>query len=167
MCFISGDLDESYGDGNFGCSSAIGHLLVLAVDATRPDLLKCNGIVGVSNLIPNDGVAQLGNQIHERLLSRVGEGNVSRPASGSNDEGVMLLEVQVLFVNGVYAHEVGAQVRDQQKLALGIQHGGVRMRRFLARRDRPRLAQLEEPGLDGFDGGWVRDVPGCKSRAAT
>ncbi|KAG7043738.1 extracellular aldonolactonase [Colletotrichum scovillei] len=112
----------------------------------------------------------------ERLVLAVGdvvrlalggdeELDVAGSAAGGGDEGVDGREV-VGAVNGKNADEVGAQVGNQDELALGVEEDLVRVRGILARRVGAGSRHVERLGLDGREGRRVGDVEPAHRGAA-
>lgn len=91
-------------------------------------LVEAQGAVApVRHVVDGDGVGQLADEVHERLAPRREEGDVPRPAADRGYEGRGRGEAQGFPVDVPDADEVGAEVRDDQVVARGVENGLVRV----------------------------------------
>lgn len=131
------------------------------------DLSQLDLTIGISNIISNDGVAQLSDEVGERLAALDDKGQVSRTRARLDADGGDVLESQGVGVEGVEVDEIHAQIRDEQELARGVENRLVRVRGILTRRVGGRAGQLEVLGLKELQLAGVGDVPGGEGRATT
>lgn len=115
---------------------------------TCPDLFKGDGLIIVCHFVPDDGVTKLRHQVHKSFLPPIREGQMPGPTAGGHEERAAFREVKITVTDGVYADEVGAQVRHENKLARGIYDSSVGMWCLLTGRVRSRLGYLEQPSLN-------------------
>ena len=121
----------TYRDENLGRHGALGgRLPVLAESGHGEQLLKLHLPVLVLNPIPDNGVHKLIDEVHERLILALQKGNVPGPAARLDGHWLKRLEL-VLVRNVVDAHEVGAEVGDQEEGPAGVEDGLVRVRSLL------------------------------------
>lgn len=129
--------------------------------ATRVDLLKLEPSVGVRDDVADDGVGELVDDVKvRRVVVADGKGDVARAAAGGEGERLDGADGEVAVTDGVDADEVGAQVRDEDVGARGVQDGVVRMGSFLPIRVGAGAVELVDGLVEGLEVGWVGDVPG-------
>lgn len=131
------------------------------------DLSQLDLTIGISNVISNDGVAQLSDKVGEGLAALDDKGKVSRARARLDADGGDVLESQGVGVEGVEVDEIHSQIRDEQELARGVEDRLVRVRGILTRRVGGRAGQLEVLGLKELQLAGVGDVPGGEGRATT
>jgi hypothetical protein len=108
-----------------------------------------SAVAPVRHFVDGDGVGQLAGEVHERLGLGLEEGHVPGSAAVRGGQGRGRGEVQGLGVDVPDADEVGAEVRDDQEGARGVEHGLVRVRGVLALRVLVRCRDVvEEFGVD-------------------
>lgn len=119
---------------------------------------KASGL-RIPDLVPGDGVGQLRDHVQERRGAPLRPRDVPRPAPRRGDEAVQLGGGQASVVGEAEdAHEVGAEVGDEDEGARGVENDLVRVRGFLATGVGTGSGELKAKGLEESETCGVRGV---------
>lgn len=102
----------------------------------------------IIDLVPCDGVGQLGYEIHVSRIVGDQEGGMSGTRTGSGHEGVYNGPGETVLVDLENPHKVRAQVWDDDVLSRGVEDSLVRVRSILTIRVGTRLCEGEGLILD-------------------
>ena len=112
------------------------------MDTYGKELLELDSTV-VRNLVSNNGVAELGNEIHIGLAILGGKSSVSWSAAFLGLDRVQSSHLERVCVERVDANEVRAEVGNDNILARRVKHSLVRVRRVLLRVGARRIGEFD------------------------